>query len=50
MGFHDRVHAGIFCPPLVCEIPRMYATSFWGVIDLLAILPSYLGLVFKGPK
>ena len=30
--------------------PRMYATSFWGVVDLLAILPSYLGLFFHGAE
>lgn len=30
--------------------PRMYAASFWGVVDLLAILPSYLGLFFHGAE
>ena len=28
--------------------PRRYATSFFGVIDLLAILPTYLSLIFVG--
>lgn len=28
--------------------PLAYATSFYGLIDLLAILPSYVGLVFPG--
>ncbi len=28
--------------------PLRYATSFFGVIDLLAILPSYLSLIFAG--
>ena len=28
--------------------PRHYATSFFGVIDLLAILPTYLSLIFVG--
>ncbi|HNV68973.1 MAG TPA: ion transporter [Candidatus Ozemobacteraceae bacterium] len=30
--------------------PLAYATSFYGVIDLLAILPSYLGLVVAGSQ
>ena len=28
--------------------PLKYATSFYGIIDLLAILPSYLTLIFAG--
>ena len=28
--------------------PMRYATSFFGIIDLLSILPTYLGLVFGG--
>ncbi len=32
---------------LVTE-PRRYATSFFGIVDLLAILPSYLGLLIGG--
>ncbi|MCP9931960.1 potassium channel family protein [Cyanobium sp. AMD-g] len=32
---------------LVAE-PRRYATSFYGIVDLLAILPSYLGLLIGG--
>lgn len=28
--------------------PRHYATSFFGVIDLLAVLPTYLSLLFPG--
>jgi len=30
--------------------PLRYATSFFGVIDLLAILPSYLSLIFVGSQ
>ncbi|MFO7652754.1 MAG: ion transporter [Candidatus Krumholzibacteriia bacterium] len=30
--------------------PRRYATSFFGVIDLLAILPTYLSLVVPGAQ
>ena len=30
--------------------PWLYATSFLGIIDLLAILPSYLSLVFVGTQ
>lgn len=34
---------------LYCSPNRLkYATSFFGIIDLLAILPTYLGLVFTG--
>jgi voltage-gated potassium channel len=34
----------------LCSIgrPLAYATSFFGLVDLLAILPSYLSLVFPG--
>jgi voltage-gated potassium channel len=30
--------------------PRRYATSFYGVVDLLAIIPTYLSLVFPGSQ
>ncbi len=30
--------------------PLKYATSFFGVIDLLAILPTYLGIFFPGSR
>lgn len=30
--------------------PRMYATSFFGVIDVVAILPTYLALLFPGAE
>lgn len=33
---------------LVVKRPWRYATSFFGVIDLLAILPTYLSLLFVG--
>ncbi len=33
---------------LVVAEPRRYATSFFGIVDLLAILPSYLGLLIGG--
>ncbi len=32
------------------ENPRDYATSFFGIIDLLAILPSYLSLLLPGAE
>ncbi len=32
------------------ERPRNYATSFFGVIDLLAIMPSYLSLLLPGAE
>ena len=28
--------------------PKAYATSFYGVVDLLAILPTYIALFFPG--
>lgn len=33
---------------LTVKQPRRYATSFFGIIDLLAILPTYLSLFFAG--
>ncbi len=33
---------------LVVAEPRRYASSFFGIVDLLAILPSYLGLLIGG--
>ena len=30
--------------------PRRYALSFFGIVDLLAILPTYLGLIFGGAQ
>lgn len=36
---------------LVClDRPLRYARSFFGVVDLLSILPSYLGVVFPGAR
>lgn len=36
---------------LICvDRPRRYATSFFGVIDLLAILPTYLSLFVPGAQ
>lgn len=32
----------------ISEKPRRYVLSFWGVIDLLAIIPTYLSLIFYG--
>ena len=46
IGFTLEYFVRLWC----VKSPRMYATSFWGVIDLLAILPSYLGLVFQGAE
>ncbi|MBW2501720.1 MAG: ion transporter [Deltaproteobacteria bacterium] len=30
--------------------PRLYATSFFGIVDLLAIIPTYLSLLIPGTK
>jgi len=30
--------------------PAKYATSFFGIVDLMAIIPSYLGLFFPGTE
>jgi voltage-gated potassium channel len=35
---------------LAVRKPMLYATSFLGVIDLLAIIPSYLSLIFIGTQ
>lgn len=34
----------IWCSP----VPKQYIFSFWGLIDFLSILPTYLGLVLSG--
>jgi len=34
----------------VVRQPMRYATSFFGVIDLLAVLPTYLSLIFVGSQ
>ena len=34
----------LYCSPQ----PKAYATSFYGIVDLIAILPSYLELLFPG--
>lgn len=38
--------ARIYC----MDHPRTYIFSFWGIIDLLATLPSYLGIFFAGAQ
>lgn len=38
--------ARIYC----MERPREYIFSFWGIIDLLATIPSYLGIFFSGAQ
>nr|WP_317128936.1 ion transporter [Mangrovivirga cuniculi] len=35
---------------MVCKKTLKYATSFFGVIDLLSILPSYIGLFISGAQ
>ena len=35
---------------IVVKRPRVYILSFFGIIDLLAFLPSYLGLFFGGTQ
>lgn len=36
---------------LICtRTPHRYALSFFGLIDLLAILPTYIGLLFEGTE
>jgi len=34
----------------IVDKPRRYIFSFFGIIDLLAILPTYLGLIFGGAQ
>ena len=62
-GLHARWHGALYVAEwaftllfsaeyivrlLVVRRPWRYATSFFGVIDLLAILPTYLSLLFLG--
>lgn len=35
---------------LVVRRPLAYATSLWGVIDLVSILPTYLSLLVPGSQ
>ncbi|CAN7537236.1 ion transporter [Pseudoxanthomonas sp. LjRoot143] len=35
---------------IVVKRPLKYATSLWGVIDLLSILPTYFSLIFPGSQ
>jgi voltage-gated potassium channel len=40
-----------YCLRLLCTVrPLKYATSFFGIIDLLAITPSYLSLILPGAQ
>ena len=32
------------------ERPELYATSFYGIVDLLAIMPTYMSLIFPGAQ
>ncbi|NJO92350.1 MAG: ion transporter [Chloroflexia bacterium] len=32
----------------VSERPKKYILSFWGIIDLLSVLPTYLSIIFSG--
>ncbi len=34
----------------VARYPTRYATSFFGLVDLLSILPTYLSLFYSGPQ
>ena len=38
----------MYCGYTVSGVPMAYATSFFGLVDLLAILPSYLSIMFPG--
>ena len=35
---------------LTARTPLRYATSFFGIVDLLAILPTYLSVIFPGAQ
>jgi voltage-gated potassium channel len=47
--FFTAVFTAEYIARLICvERPARYARSFFGVVDLLAVLPSYLALLFPG--
>ena len=48
MGVHGHLHLEYVLRLSTVRRPWRYATSFFGVIDLLAILPTYLSLLFVG--
>lgn len=55
LKFLEWVITGIFSLEYLLRIwiiqkPRVYIFSFYGIIDFLAVLPSYLALVFAGTQ
>lgn len=51
----EWVFTGLFAIEYICRLisvrkPLMYATSFLGIIDLLSILPSFIGLFYPGAE
>jgi voltage-gated potassium channel len=64
-GLSERVHGALYLAEWIftvlftieyvvrlvsVERPLRYATSFYGVVDLLAVLPTYASLVFPGAQ
>ncbi len=49
-GFTLLFSCEYFLRLIAVRQPRLYARSFYGIIDLLSILPSYIGLLLPGIK
>ncbi len=51
MDFHDTVYSIEYLLRLICVgRPLRYATSFFGIIDLMSILPTYFSLLLPGSQ
>lgn len=48
MGVHDSVYRRVSAPPLQRAGSLALRHQFFGVVDLLAVLPTYLSLLFPG--
>ena len=47
---HRAVHRGVPAAPVGAERPLAYARSFYGILDLCSILPSYLAIFFPAGR
>ncbi|GIT51044.1 MAG: hypothetical protein Ct9H300mP15_12570 [Gemmatimonadota bacterium] len=48
MDFHDPFHNRIFARLWCVASRKKYALSFFGLIDLFAVIPTYLSVLIPG--